>query len=60
MPKYRVTTTVETYFDVIVEAEDEQEARDRAQIDFDHSLDLLQIDIEVIEVPEDTELGDVG
>ena len=32
MKKYRVTTRVETYFDVIIEAEDEQDARNRACI----------------------------
>jgi hypothetical protein len=59
MMKYRVTTTVDFYWDVIVEAEDELEARNWAAIDFDNSLDSLRPYIEVTEVPEDTELGDV-
>ena len=60
MKKYRVTTRVETYFDVIIEAEDEQDARNRACIDFDNSRDLLETHIEVVEVMDEAELGDVG
>ncbi len=60
MPKYRVMTTVNDYWDVIVEAADEQEARDRGLIDFDNSLNLLVADIEVYPVSDETELGDAS
>jgi hypothetical protein len=59
MPKYLVTTTIDTYWDAIIEAEDAHEARDRARDNFDQSRDSLRADITVDEVPEDTELSDV-
>lgn len=60
MPRFRVTTVVDGYWDAIIEADDEQEARDRAQTDFDHAFDSLRPDIEVVPVPDDTKLGDLG
>jgi DNA polymerase/3'-5' exonuclease PolX len=59
-PKYRVQVHVDDYWNYVVEAKDEQEARERAYVDFRQAVeDLENPTIEVEEVPDDTPLGDV-
>ena len=58
--KFRVIVKTETYWDYVVSAETEDEARERARVDFDNSRDQLEVDIDVEQVPDDTPEGDVG
>ena len=59
MPRYRLQVRVEDYWDYVVEAKDEQEAEERADIDFKEVVGDLRPILEVEEVPDDTPLGDV-
>ena len=56
--KFLLHVSVDTYQNYVVEAATEQEARDRARTDFDNALDMLELDIEVTQVPDDTPEGD--
>ena len=58
MPKFYLQVRIDSYMAYVVEAADEGEARQRGRIDFENSLDSLEIDIDVEEVPDDTPLGD--
>ncbi len=56
--KFLLKVTVETYWNYVVEAADENEARSRAVVDYMNSVDDLRPDIEITQVPDDTPEGD--
>ena len=56
--KFLLKVTVETYWNYVVEVADENEARSRAVVDYMNSMDAVQPDIEITQVPDDTPEGD--
>ncbi len=56
--RFLLHVSTDTYWNYVVEAASEEEARDRARTDFDNSLDQLVVDIEVESVSDDTPEGD--
>ncbi len=56
--RFLLHVSTETYWNYVVEAASEEEARGRARTDFDNSLDQLVVDIEVESVSDDTPEGD--
>ena len=56
MPRFRVRTTVEKCFDIVVEAESEEEARD---LETTTTIKRVSTLIEVTPQPDEARLGDV-
>ena len=56
--RFLLHVSTDTFWNYVVEADNEQAARNRARTDFDNSLDQLEVDVEVEQVPDDTPEGD--
>ncbi len=56
--RFLLNVSTDTFWNYVVEADNEQAARNRARTDFDNSLDQLEVDVEVEQVPDDTPEGD--
>ncbi|MBI2405397.1 hypothetical protein HYV22_04465 [Candidatus Gottesmanbacteria bacterium] len=58
MSKYLITISTEDYLSYVAECQDENEARERAEVDWQNSLERLRPIIVVERVPDDSPIGD--
>lgn len=60
MSRFKLAITVDEYYELVVQAESEEEARRRAETDFQESFrEWLRPSIKIEQVEDDAPLGDV-